>query len=433
MATTYLSRTPASAGSQTTWTFSAWVKKSPPTAGITQIIAQETGDYSSSGILTQIRFNSDKIMVANFTAGNYRDGGLTTQVFRDISGWYHIVVNFNSTDATLSNRIKVYVNGEEAAFNFDLGDTAQNAQSAFNTTNQAMAIGATLHTGTPSGYFDGSMTHVHFIDGTAYDASAFGETDATTGIWKPKGFNGSYGTNGFFLKFENSGAMGTDSSGNSNNFTVNGTMTQTIDTPSNVFATWNPLDRKATGTPSFANGNLYFSHSENSQVQTRSTLAFSKGKYYAEFKITSGDSYTAFGIAEYDTGNNVIADSNDGALLGGSGYLSGGAIANGDIIGIAIDADNQTCKWYINNSLEATYDYSAKTGLKDSTSLCFGVFSTTSSGTNYTQANFGNGYFGTSAISSPSSDDNGNGLFTYAPPTGYLALCTKSINAQEYS
>jgi hypothetical protein len=87
------------------------------------------------------------------------------------------------------------------------------------------------------------MAHVHFIDGTAYDADTFGETDATTGIWKPKTAPSvTYGTNGFFLKFENSGAFGTDSSGNANTFTVNGTMTQTIDTPSNVFATLNPLD-----------------------------------------------------------------------------------------------------------------------------------------------------------------------------------------------
>jgi hypothetical protein len=96
--------------------------------------------------------------------------------------------------------------------------------------------------GTANEYFDGSMTHVHFIDGTAYDASTFGETDATTGIWKPKTTPVvTYGTNGFFLKFENSASFGTDSSGNANNFTVNGTMTQTIDTPSNVFATFNPL------------------------------------------------------------------------------------------------------------------------------------------------------------------------------------------------
>jgi hypothetical protein len=103
--------------------------------------------------------------------------------------------------------------------------------------------------------FDGLMAHVHFIDGTAYDASAFGETDATTGIWKPKTAPVvTYGTNGFFLKFENSASFGTDSSPNGNNFTVNGTMTQTIDTPSNVFATWNPLYR-GTHNNLFSNGN----------------------------------------------------------------------------------------------------------------------------------------------------------------------------------
>ena len=93
-----------------------------------------------------------------------------------------------------------------------------------------------------SNYFNGSMTHLHWIDGTAYDADDFGETDSTSGIWKPKTAPSvTYGTNGFFLKFENSGAMGTDSSGNSNTFTVSGTLTQNVDTPSNNFATLNPL------------------------------------------------------------------------------------------------------------------------------------------------------------------------------------------------
>jgi hypothetical protein len=111
-----------------------------------------------------------------------------------------------------------------------------NQNSSLGNGTYTQQVG--LYGSNSSYYFNGSMSHFHFIDGTAYDASTFGETDATTGIWKPKTAPSvTYGTNGFFLKFENSGSMGLDSSGNGNNFTVNGTLTQTVDTPSNVFAT----------------------------------------------------------------------------------------------------------------------------------------------------------------------------------------------------
>jgi hypothetical protein len=447
MASTYLSRTPASAGSQTTWTFSAWVKKSQPAANITQLIAQETGDYASSGILTQIRFQSDQVTVANFTAGNYRDGGQTTQKFRDISGWYHIVVNFNSTDATLSNRIKVYVNGEEAAFNFILGDTAQNAQSAFNTTDQAMVIGATIHTGTAAGYFDGSMTHVHFIDGTVYDADTFGETDATTGIWKPKTAPSvTYGTNGFFLKFENSAAFGTDSSGNANTFTVNGTMTQTIDTPSNVFATMNAL--VPTGSLAFSNGNTTLTGSNDTLFASNnnSTLGVSAGKYYAEveYDTAGGNTSPTVGVTPITTSATtnttgsvtdavVIRMDNDLYVEGvtTSAYL-GSTPSAGDIIGIALDLDNGKV-WF---SLNGTFvgDPVAGTGaafdgITSGETMCF---CTRALGAVF-KWNFGNGYFGTTAVSSAQNPDDGIGIFEYDVPTGYRALCTKSINAEEYS
>ena len=124
------------------------------------------------------------------------------------------------------------------------------------------------------------MSHFHFIDGTAYDASAFGETDATTGIWKPKTAPSvTYGTNGFFLKFENSGAFGTDSYVNANNFTVNGTMTQTIDTPSNVFATINPLDNFYNAS-TFTNGNNTIITGSTNVSWNTSTLGVSSGKWY---------------------------------------------------------------------------------------------------------------------------------------------------------
>ena len=446
MATTYLSRTPSSAGSQTTWTFSAWVKKSQTASSINQVIAQETGDFSSSGILSQIRFQGDQITIANFTANDYRDGGQTTQKFRDISGWYHIVVNFNSTDATLSNRIKVYVNGEEAAFSFNLGDTAQNALSAFNTTDQAMAIGATIHTGTASGYFDGSMAHVHFIDGTAYDASAFGETDSTTGIWKPKTAPSvTYGTNGFFLKFENSGAFGTDSSGNSNTFTVNGTMTQTIDTPSNVFATLNPLDINPSNTNTFANGNTTITTNGNG---ARSNLGASIGKYYAEVKYVNNTSFC--GIMDLSTAITstsafikLFGNNNGQIFVNGSltdnNVGAGTAIADNSIIMFAMDLDNNRLYigknglWWTSGSGFVSSSLDSYKSFTNTNSNYWGFVATNGSGTSANSWNFGNGYFGTTAVSSAQNPDDGIGIFEYDVPAGYRALCTKSINAEEYS
>ena len=127
------------------------------------------------------------------------------------------------------------------------------------------------------------MAHYHFVDGTAYAASTFGETDSTTGIWKPKTAPSvTYGTNGFFLDFADSSAMGDDESGNTNDYTVSGTMTQTIDTPSNVFATWNPLVPKGT----FSNGNTVWDSVASGDGCAFSTLAVSSGKYYAEVKCT---------------------------------------------------------------------------------------------------------------------------------------------------
>ena len=427
MASTYLSRSISTTGDTQTATISFWVKRAAIASGSDYTMfstgSANTDDFSiffdghTSGVLSR-HSSSTVIYLA------------TDRLFRDTSAWYHIVVEVDTTQATESNRVKFYVNGvQETSFSTETYPS-QNQNLRINESGYTNYVGNLRGS---SNYFDGSMAHFHLIDGTAYDASTFGQTDATTGIWSPKTAPSvTYGTNGFFLKFENSGSMGTDSSGNGNNFTVNGTLTQTVDTPSNVFPTFNPLDVFNTGGRSFSNGNLTLTQA-NATGQGRSTLAVSKGKYYAEFKLTSVGSGTAFGVGKYEANGGIFANSTDGSILNGSGSLSGGSILVNDIIGVALDATSQTIKWYINNTLEATYDYSSNSQLNDSEALCFMGAGSSTSGTNVYSVNFGNGFFGTTQISSPSSDENGNGLFTYAPPTGYLALCTKSINSQEYS
>ena len=299
------------------------------------------------------------------------------------------------------------------------------------------------------------MSHIHFIDGTAYPASTFGETDATTGIWKPKTAPSvTYGTNGFFLKFENSGAFGTYSSGNSNTFTVNGTMTQTIDTPSNVFATYNPLVISALA--SMSNGNLQGSVSSTGEKKGVATLGVSSGKYYAEQKVSalSGTLVNWFGIFEINdyainaTGRSLSNGQynwgyeNDGSVdNNGSSHTSGlPTYTTGDIIGVALDLDNGYIYFSKNgtfiNSGDPTSGSSGTGGfpvnITDKT-YCIGAVPYAFDGTTTVQANFGNGYFGTTAVSSAQNPDDGIGIFEYDVPAGYRALCTKSINAEEYS
>jgi len=433
MASTYLTRTPSSASNRRVFTFSAWVKRCNESGA--NVIFQQGSDTAN-------RFS------LNFQGGNLRWRGLTggsntaylqtNRVFRDPSAWYHIVARFDSTNATAGDRMRLYVNGvEETDFSTDINPSL-NYESFVNTTNP---IDIGRDNASNASFFDGEMAHVHFIDGTAYDASTFGETDATTGIWKPKTAPSvTYGTNGFFLKFENSGAFGTDSSGNANNFTVNGTMTQTIDTPSNVFATFNPL--KFTGG-TLSNGNLQLDSSSNSWKTRYSTLGVSAGKYYMEFKMGSvTDDQSAVSIVSDNTldGNVPGVDANASPAIT---YLSNGtklvngtasssyfsAMSSNDIIGIALDMDGGTVQFYKNGSTtgSAINLSDAFTSSNYPLFFCGGVFNTRN-----IQANFGNGYFGTTAVSSAENPDDGIGIFEYAVPTGYKALCTKSINAQEY-
>jgi len=242
MASTSLSRTPASAGNRKTWTWSGWVKRGKISANNPSLI----GVYSNPTQLF-IAFNSsDKLFMQDFGTVFIT----TSQVFRDPSAWYHIVISFDSTQATSSDRWNLYVNGEQVT-SFDTEVyPSQNYDSAFNST-LTHYVG---YNNVSSGYyFDGSMSHVHFIDGTAYDASAFGQFDSN-GVWTIKTSPSvTYGTNGFFILKD--GNSVTDQSGNSNNFTVGGgTLTNTEDCPSNVFATGNPLSPYVNRT--ISNGNL---------------------------------------------------------------------------------------------------------------------------------------------------------------------------------
>ena len=442
MASTYLSKTFASAGNRKTMTFSFWIKRSNLSTNQYPMSIFDSG----TGFQADMRFaaTTDVFrMYSTDTSGTPVLHLITDRVFRDTNAWYHIVWEIDTTQATASDRVKLYINGvQETSFSTETYP-AQNTDLRWNGTSGS--TGGVTQIGAINGgnFVDGSMAHVHFIDGTAYNADTFGETDSTTGIWKPKTAPSvTYGTNGFFLKFENSGAFGTDSSGNSNTFTVNGTMTQTIDTPSNVFAVGNNLIPSLT---TYSNGNLTVSNGASWKA-SGSTLAVTQGKWYAEMKVDSfGGVGMLFGVEDMDL-VNIWSPVLVGTSVNGRGYYYYGTVYNntvpsafgasyttGDIIGCALDMDNKFVYFSKNGTWQNSGDpESGATGTGGltlaGTTYCFAyaVYSSTVS------LNFGNGYFGTTAVSSAENPDDGIGIFEYDVPAGYRALCTKSINAEEY-
>jgi hypothetical protein len=445
MANSYLTRTETT-GNRRTWTWSGWVKLSE-----TSIADNILWSSNSPPFYSTLFFSDYALRYQDYYAGSINHLK-TNQFFRDINGWYHIVVAMDTTQATTSDRIKMYVNGEQITSFNTANYPSLNYDSYVNVNGYNYEIG----TQASGSYYNGSMAHVHFIDGTAYDASAFGETDATTGIWKPKTAPSvTYGTNGFFLKFENSGSIGTDSSGNANNFTVGGgTPIQIVDTPSNVFATYNPLIK--TGA-TFSNGNLSLSCGALASYEgTMATIIPTKGKWYGEIKVTdaanlqigfiTADTLIDGARSVYSSSSNIYWQDNVTVI---SYYLNGSYVGNAtvtggsnsvptyttnDIIMLAMDLDNgygwfgKNGTWQNSgNPASGTNAFNLASDYANGTTFFTGCLSASVS------ANFGNGYFGTTAVSSAQNPDDGIGIFEYTVPTGYKALCTKSINAQEYA
>ena len=441
MASTYLSRTPSSTTNQKTFTTSVWIKKTNPTVG--QWVIRAT---NSSGDAGGIYFNSNQNIVLNFEISGSNVVNLpTNRVFKDVSAWYHIVLAVDTTQATDTNRIKLYVNGvQETSFSSTLYPS-QNDDLVINR-NVPHFIGTDS---TGGARLELIMSHFHLIDGTAYDADTFGETDATTGIWKPKTAPSvTYGTNGFFLKGENSSALGTDSSGEGNNFTVNGTPTQIIDTPSNVFATLNALDNYYFGG-TFSNGNTTVLSGSSQYSYCTSNFGVGKGKYYIEAKYVanSGGDYSRFGIGYKPATSTTdgLGDETGEAIYRPDGVIKvnnsetsswGATWTTGDIISIALDCDNSKLYFSKNGVFQGGGNPTAGTGgiaITDVTTLStgnyfFGFGDNSGSGSATWSYNFGNGYFGTTAVASGNADGAGYGIFEYVPPTGYYSLCTKNIN-----
>ena len=432
----YLSRTFSTPTNANIWTMSVWIK---PNSESSYMFSPNTDNGHSNFSMS---FNAMNMFAYSNSGTTY--WWLTpTAVYRDPNGWYHVVVAYDSPQATASNRVKMYVNGTQVTSFSQADYPAQNTGQYYNTAVQHL-IG---RRGYSTDYgFTGSLTHMYFVDGQALTPSSFGETDATTGIWKPKAYTGTYGTNGFFLKFENGGSLGTDSSGNGNNWTVNGTLIQTVDTPSNVFATLNSINVTPSGGHTFSNGNTQVTIGVV-DAATPATLGVKSGKWYWETKWTQKGGTDRYGVMPEDASNQIAPHVtgiawNEGSaemwLLSSSYSGSWGSNpATNDIIMFALDYDNKAFYMGVNGTWRNSgvpTSGASRTGAVNfsSTSLdgkyllpCVGKGN---GGTSTWQMNFGNGYFATTAISSPYSDGAGLGKFQYQPPTGYYALCTKNIN-----
>jgi hypothetical protein len=424
MATTYLTRNFTS-GDRQTFTISAWVKRSSVANPSQSVISAGSG-----GDKNYLHFENGALSFERYNAG-FVFQLITNRVFRDTSAWYHIVVAYDSTQATASNRIKMYINGVQETSFATANYPTLDYNSVFNTSGYTNFISKESDN---NNYFDGLMAHVNFIDGLAYDASTFGETNAASGIWTPIASPSvTYGNNGYFLKFGSSGALGTDSSGNSNTFTVNGSGTQTQDAPSNVFATWNAIAAPYSA-PTLSNGNTKVTNNGAAWQGAIGTFGVSQGKWYWEGRFDNTTNNANHGVIDESVNFSAVNPMNATGYTGFYNADGGemkkdatdttadyGTFGTNDIIGIALNMDDKQISIYKNG-----VSHVSNFALSTTSTLVFPCTVFYTGG--ISSYNFGNGYFGTTAVASGNADGAGYGIFEYAPPTGYYSLCTKNIN-----
>ena len=432
----HLEITPSSTGDEQKWTFSTWVKRCGVTSSndLVLIGAFTTNSDNQCGIV--LRGTGDNCKLQSFCAisGTANNGYNfeTSQVFRDPAAWYHIVIATDTTQSTNTNGIKFYVNGSQIT-SFGATTYNQNINTQFNTASSKMQVGARASDDAQE--LDGYLADTYWIDGSQLTASDFGKTDSN-GVWIPKKASPTFGTNGFKLEYQQTGTsanasgIGADTSGNGNHLTpTNLAATDiTTDTPTNNFATLNPLSNSLQA--SYSEGNLDEACNDNYGVGA--TQAFANGKWYWEVKIKAGDN-NLVGIAnadEQDRFTTVFGINNYSLTVYG---VNGMIIREGsnvedvddtyganDIVGVAVDMDSgtRTVQFYKNGSA-----FGSAATLP--TNWGFTLPMIRKGGSSQTSSfNFGNPAF---SISSGNADENGYGNFEYSVPSGFYALCTKNL------
>ena len=437
----FLSRTPASAGNRRTWTWAGWVKRSALGAA-QEIFAGGAGGTDTTQF--EIGFASSDILFCWGAATEYLN---TTQVFRDVGAWYHIVVVFDTTQATANNRLKLYVNGTEVT-TFSTNNRASLTQNGDFGVNQAALHTLGRRASAASWYLSGYLADIHFIGGSALDPTSFGETDAN-GIWQPKTYTGSYsGTNSFHLPFSDNStaaALGTDTSGAGNTWTVNNISVTAgagndslVDSPTNYgasdtgvggeirgnYCTLNPLDRM-TDNPS--NGNLEWNVASANHRGVRATIKFpTSGKWYYEARVGTASGTMAIGVGMatpsatpgYSNSGTwfIVTNSTITAVIRetSNSTISGMAAPQvGDILQVAYDADNGRA-WFGKNNVWAN----GTTGTDGNPGA----------GTNPTVSGFSADHFPCVTAYQATLDCNfGQRPFAYTAPSGFKALCTQNL------
>lgn len=418
-ASAYLNRTISSNGSATTFTYSTWVKRG--TLGAAQDFGIQARIDGSNNI--EMRFDSaDTLSFLAFNGGSFVLNFVTTQVFRDPSAWYHIIIAVDTTQATSTNRVKIYVNGSQITAFSTATYPSLNATTYMSQTSATHNIGRWP---SPTQYFDGYLDEINFIDGQALTPTSFGSTNALTGVWQPAKYTGTYGTNGFYLPFTDNSALttssnvglGRDYSGNGNYWTTNNisiTAGTTYDSMTDVptltnattanYCVLNPLD----DNPSLvlSNGNLNGSIGSASWVKVRATFGMPTGKWYFEYTPTSADSHSVGIMRASDSLSGILGAGSFeyGYWQAGYVYAEGSLIAaatytTNDVIGITFDAATREVKFYKNNTLQVT-DTVASTDV----------------------------YFPTLSVNAGNGAMNfGQRPFAYTPPTGFVALNTFNL------
>jgi hypothetical protein len=429
MANTYLTRTNSSPTNAKKYTWSSWNKIDSggwyPFFSTTHQGGHSYIGFGASGSSFGVIEHGDSAGTLYYLS--------TSSIQRDTSGWYHVVVQFDSTQSTASDRIKIYINN---VLQTSFGNSDYPSQNLDSWFVDATTIEIGRRSQGSGQYYSGLISHAHFIDGTVYAPSTFGETDSTTGEWKiktdPAISTANYGNNGFWM-FKDNNSLN-DNSGNGNNFSLGGgTLTKTEDNPSNVFATCNPLSKGSDWV--FSKGNTNIRNDVNTQNNALGTIALHNGKYYWEvYRHGGGD--VGFGITKafVDGTNHTQVNDNrvlyyqDGNIyregLGSNSPVNTGVTyGDTDTLAVAVDSINGVITFYKNGTQTGSI---TDTQLISSNELWIPWFLGRSG--SEMRINFGNGYFGTTAVSSAGTNASGIGIFEYDVPTGYTALSTKGLN-----
>jgi hypothetical protein len=432
----YLTKSFSSAGNRQSWTWSAWIKRSKQYNGTNTNANRQVwfGGYTASNDTQWLEFGTQGDIFYYTTPATSASG---TRNMRDLSGWFHAVVIYNGSN------IKFYFNNVLDCTLSLSGDRGINVGGTHT-------IGA-LASNQSSRRFEGYMTEVCFIDGSQLDPDQFGEFDEDSPtIWKPKDVSGlTFGTNGFYLDFEDSSALGNDVSGNNNDFTANNISAtdQSTDTCTNNFCTMNPLDNYYASN-TYSEGNIKFvTKASGGFAYGTSTIGLSSGKWYAEFDCiatTDSGAYHQVGIVEKPSASTTTsATANIGSTAYSWGYFAlngkyrnnnsystyGDSWTTGDIIGVYLNLDDNELRFSKNGVIQNSGTAISITAPSSNGTghyfITAGGMSTNASVT--FEANFGNPF---QSQSSSVSDANGYGAFEYSPTlsgVNYYSINTKNL------